>query len=226
MTDVADAALTPRAEQTRAAIVAAALHLFRERGYEAATMRAIADRAGVSTGNAYYYFGSKEELIQEFYARNQAEHLAACQPVLAVETDLAARLRGTVRAQVAVMAPYHEFAATLYKYAAEPASPLSPFSPQSSPARQASIALFRDVVEGSRARMGPGVRDRLPELLWLYSLGITLYWVHDKSAGCSRTYQLIDATVQVVAQLVSASRLPVLRRALTDLTRVIDLLSP
>jgi len=226
VTDVADAALTPRAEQTRAAIVAAALHLFRERGYEAATMRAIADRAGVSTGNAYYYFGSKEELIQEFYARNQAEHLAACQPVLAVETDLAARLRGTVRAQVAVMAPYHEFAATLYKYAAEPASPLSPFSPQSSPARQASIALFRDVVEGSRARMGPGVRDRLPELLWLYSLGITLYWVHDKSAGCSRTYQLIDATVQVVAQLVSASRLPVLRRALTDLTRVIDLLSP
>jgi AcrR family transcriptional regulator len=226
VTDVADAALTPRAEQTRAAIVAAALDLFRERGYDAATMRAIAERAGVSTGNAYYYFSSKEELIQEFYTRNQAEHLAACREVLAAETDLAARLRGTLRAQVEVMAPYHEFAATLYKYAAEPASPLSPFSPQSSPARQASIGLFRDVVDGSRARMGPGVRDRLPELLWLYSLGITLYWVHDRSPGCSRTYQLIDATVPVVTQLVSASRLPVLRKALADLTGVIDLLSP
>jgi hypothetical protein len=127
---------------------------------------------------------------------------------------------------VAVMAPYHEFAATLYKYAAEPASPLSPFSPQSSPARQASIGLFREVVHGSKARMGPGVRDRLPELLWLHSLGITLYWVHDRSPGCSRTYQLIDATVPIVTQLVSASRLPVLRKALTDLTGVIDLLSP
>lgn len=226
MTDVADAALTPRAEQTRAAIVRAALELFGERGYDAATMRAIAERAGVSTGNAYYYFGSKEELIQEFYSRNQAEHLAACRSVLATETGLAARLRGTVRAQVAVMAPHHAFAATLYKYAAEPASPLSPFSPQSSPARLASIALYREVVDGSKARMGPGVRERLPELLWLYSLGITLFWVHDKSAGCSRTYQLIDATVQVIAQLVSASRLPVLRKALTDLTGVIDLLSP
>ena len=226
MTDVADAALTPRAEQTRAAIVDAALALFRERGYEAATMRAIAARAGVSTGNAYYYFGSKEELIQEFYAHNQAEHLAACRDVLAAETHLAARLSGTVRAQVDVMAPYHSFAATLYKYAAEPASPLSPFSPQSSPARLASIALFREVVDGSRARMGPEVRERLPELLWLYSLGITLYWVHDTSAACSRTYQLIDATVRVIAKLVSASRLPVLRSALTDLIGVIDQLSP
>jgi AcrR family transcriptional regulator len=226
VTDVTEASRTPRAEKTRTAVVTAALDLFRERGYDAATMRAIAERAGVSTGNAYYYFGSKEELIQEFYSRNQAEHLAASREVLAAETDLTARLRGTVRAQVAVMSPYHDFAATLYKYAAEPASPLSPFSPQSSPARQASIELYREVVDGSRARMGADVRERLPELLWLYSLGITLYWVHDRSPDCERTYKLIDATVEVVGQLVTASRLPVLRRALTDLLGVIALISP
>jgi len=226
VTDVAEAARTPRAEQTRAAITEAALALFRERGYEAATMRAIAQRAGVSTGSAYYYFSSKEELIQEFYARNHAAHLAASRGVLAAETDLAARLRGTVRALVDILAPYHSFAATFYKHAAEPASPLSPFSPQSSPARIASIALYRQVIEGSTARMGPGVRERLPELLWLYSLGITLFWVHDQSAGCRRTYGLIDATVPVIAQLVAASRLPALRRTLRDLIAVVDQLSP
>src|SRR5215467_10651362 len=198
VTYVADPALTPRAEQTRAAITEAALALFRERGYEATTMRAIAERAGVSTGNAYYYFGSKEELIQEFYARNHADHRAASRQVLAAETDLAARLTGTVRALVEVLAPYHSFAATFYKHAAEPASPLSPFSPQSSPARLASIALYREVVDGSTAKMGAGVRERLPELLWLYSLGITLYWVHDTSPRCNRTHQLIDATVPVI----------------------------
>jgi AcrR family transcriptional regulator len=226
VTYVADSALTPRAEQTRAAITEAALELFRERGYEAATMRAIAQRAGVSTGNAYYYFGSKEELIQEFYARNQVAHLAASRPVLDAETELAARLGGTVRALVDVLEPYHSFAATFYKHAAEPASPLSPFSPQSSPARVASIALYREVVEGSTARMGPGVRERLPELFWLYSLGITLFWVHDKSDGCARTYELIDATVPVIAQLVAASRLPVLRGTLSDLIEIVDQLSP
>ena len=85
---------TARAEATRAAIVDAALRMFREQGYEATTMRAIAREAGVATGNAYYYFGSKEELIQEFYARNHAAHLAASRPVLDTETGLAARLRG------------------------------------------------------------------------------------------------------------------------------------
>jgi AcrR family transcriptional regulator len=199
--------------------------MFRERGYEAATMRAIAQRAGVSTGNAYYYFNSKEELIQEFYSRNHAAHMAASRGVLAAETDLAARLQGTVRALVDILMPYHSFAATFYKHAAEPASPLSPFSPQSSPARLASIALYRDVVEGSSARMGPGVRERLPELLWLYSLGITLFWVHDNSDGCARTYQLIEMTVPVVAQLVAASRLPALRRTLRDLIAIADQLS-
>src|SRR5262245_43052558 len=222
---MAEAARTPRAEQTRAAIIEAALRLFREAGYEAATMRAIADRAGVSTGNAYYYFGSKEELIQEFYARNHAQHLEASRHVLATESDLASRLTGTVRALIDVLTPYHSFAATFYKHAAEPSSPLSPFSPQSSPARMASIALYREVVDGSSARMGPGVRERLPELLWLYSLGITLFWVHDATDGCSRTYQLIDATVPVIAQLVSASRLPALRRTLRDLTAIVDQLA-
>jgi AcrR family transcriptional regulator len=199
--------------------------MFRECGYEAATMRAIAERAGVSTGNAYYYFASKEELIQEFYARNHAAHLASSRGVLATKTDLAARLEGTVRALVDVLAPYHSFAATFYKHAAEPASPLSPFSPQSSPARLASIALYREVIDGSTARMGPGVRERLPELLWLYSLGITLFWVHDSSDGCARTYQLIGVTVPLIAQLVAMSRLPALRRTLNDLLAVVDQLS-
>jgi len=222
---VPDTARTPRAEQTRAAITEAALALFRERGYEAATMRAIAQRAGVSTGNAYYYFSSKEELIQEFYSRNHTAHLAASRDVLAGETDLAARLRGTVRALVDVLMPYHSFAATFYKHAAEPTSPLSPFSPQSSPARLASISLYRDVVQGSSSRMGPGVQERLPELLWLYSLGITLFWVHDNSDGCARTYELIDTTAPVIAQLVAASRLPALRRTLRDLIAIADQLS-
>jgi AcrR family transcriptional regulator len=188
-------------------------------------MRAIAQRAGVSAGNAYYYFSSKEELIQEFYSRNHAAHLAALRGVLAAETDLAARLGGTVRALVDILMPYHSFAATFYKHAAEPASPLSPLSPQSSPARQASIALYRDVVDGSSARMGPGVRERLPELLWLYSLGITLFWVHDNSDGCARTYQLIDTTVPVIAQLIAVSRLPALRGTLRDLIAIADQLS-
>ena len=222
MTDVADLARTPRAQQTRAAITDAALELFRSRGYEATTMRAIAQRAGVSTGNAYYYFSSKEELIQEFYARSHAEHLAASRAVLDRERDFAARLRGTLRALIDVQAPYHAFAATFYKHAAEPSSPLSPFSRQSSPTREASIALYREVLDGSGARVGADLGERLPELLWLASMGVILYWVHDTSPGCARTYRLIDGAVPVIGRLVAAARIPVLRATLRDITALID----
>ncbi|HEY1323647.1 MAG TPA: TetR family transcriptional regulator [Streptosporangiaceae bacterium] len=216
------AELTARARQTRGAIVEAALALFREHGYDATTMRDIAARAGVSTGNAYYYFGSKEELVQEFYELAHAEHVAASATVLATETGLGPRLRGTVRALIEVSAPYHAFAATFYKYAAEPSSPLSPFSKESRPARDASVALYREVVDGSSARMSREVRERLPELLWLYSMGVVLYWVHDTSPGCERTLHLVDVTAPMAARLVAATRVPMLRSLVTDLARLID----
>jgi AcrR family transcriptional regulator len=211
-----------KGEQTRRAITEAALRLFREHGYEATTMRAIAQEAGVATGNAYYYFGSKEELIQEYYARNHADHAAACRPVLEAETRLAPRVRGVLRALTDVQAPYHAFAAKLYKHAAEPASPLSPFSQASSPTRAAAIALYAEVIEGARIRVPASLRDRLPELLWLYSMGIVLYWVHDTSPGCERTYRLIDLTAPLAERLIRLARLPILRSVTRRLLAVLD----
>ena len=222
MSSVADPELTARAEQTRAAIVQSAMRLFRENGYEATTMRAIAQDAGVSTGNAYYYFGSKEELVQQFYAINQAEHIAVCRPVLDRETDFAARLRGTLRALIDVSMPYHEFAARFFKYAAEPSSPLSPLSKESSPARDAAIALYGEVTDGSGLRIDPELRTQLPELLWLYSLGVILFWVHDTSPGCAKTYQLIDRTVPLAARLVALARMRLLRSTVRDVVSLIQ----
>jgi AcrR family transcriptional regulator len=223
---MAEPELTPRAGQTRAAIIEAALRLFRETGYEATTMRAIAREAGVSTGNAYYYFGSKEDLIREFYARNQAEHDAACRQVLASETAFATRLRGTLRALIEVMSPYHTFAAKFFKHAAEPSNPLSPFSSESSPVRASALNLYREVIDGSSVKLDPDLRAQLPELLWLYSLGIVMFWVHDTSPGCAKTYRLIDRTVPLADRLVSMSRLPVLRSTLADVVSIIDEMRP
>ncbi|HSR82616.1 MAG TPA: TetR family transcriptional regulator [Streptosporangiaceae bacterium] len=221
MNDSAEPGLTARAEQTRSAIVEAALRLFRERGYDAATMRAIAGAAGVSTGNAYYYFSSKEDLIQEFYLRSHADHAAACRDLLDREDEFSARLRGTVRSLIDVLNPYHAFAAAFYKNAAEPTSPLSPFSKESSAAREASIALYREVMAGSSARIDRGLRAELPELLWLYSLGVVLFWVYDTSPDRVRTYRLIDATVPLVDRLISLARMPVLRGTVRELVALI-----
>ncbi|HWE57260.1 MAG TPA: TetR family transcriptional regulator [Acidimicrobiales bacterium] len=214
--------LGPKASRTRSAIIDAALRLFREHGFEATTMRAIATEAGVSVGNAYYYFASKEHLIQAFYDRTQADHARSAQRVLDRETDLEARMIGVVEAWVEVMEPYRAFAGTFFKNAAEPTSPLSPFSPESTPARETSIDLWRQVVQGSDARIPKVLRAELPELLWLYFMGVVLYWVHDPTPGAARTRLLAGRTVPMVVRTIGLARLPVLRSTLADLLALIQ----
>ena len=101
---------TPKGEQTRALILNTALDLLRERGYERTTMRAIANKAGVSLGNAYHYFGSKEHLIQAFYHRLHEEHLAAILParvtligVIVLEVALALWIRDSLLLNVLML---------------------------------------------------------------------------------------------------------------------------
>jgi AcrR family transcriptional regulator len=206
-----DQTATARGEQTRQLILDTAMRLFRERGYAQTTMRAIAKEAGVAVGNAYYYFGSKEHLIQEFYAGTQAEHRKRAAEVLRTEQDFAGRLRGVLHAGIDVNAPYHSFAATFFKTAAEPTSPLSPFSAESSEARQASIALFREVLDGSTAKVDPEPRADLPELLWLAYMGVILYWVHDRSPDQTKTRTLVNGAVPLIDRLVGLSRMRVVR---------------
>src|SRR5918996_6192085 len=96
------AAKTLKGDQTKARILETALEIFRERGYEETTMRAIADTAEVSLGNAYYYFSSKEFLIQAFYQRLHDDHLAVAVPALEKEETLKARLLTVVRLKIDV----------------------------------------------------------------------------------------------------------------------------
>lgn len=210
-----------KSEQTRALIVETALRLFREHGYEATTMRAIAREAGVSVGNAYYYFSSKEELIQAYYDELQDEHNAACRAVLDREREFAARLLGVLKARIDTMVPYHAFAGKFFKFAAEPTSPLNPFSAESGPARAAAVAIYRELVDGSSLKIEDEFRQELPELLWLYSMGVVLYWVHDDSPGCRKTYLLVERTVPLVDRMVSMSRLPGFRSVTRELVNII-----
>jgi AcrR family transcriptional regulator len=203
-------AKTPKGEQTRALILETALDLFRERGYEETTMRTIAQRAGVSLGNAYYYFRSKEHLIQAFYARSHEEHLTAARPVLERERSLAARLRGVLEAKIRTAEPYHRFSGILFKTAADPHSPLSPFSPDSSLTRQESTALFNEVLEGSKTHVPDDLASELPNLLWLYQMGLILYWIHDDSLGRRKTFTLVDHTVDLVARVIGLAGNPLL----------------
>ncbi|MFI8369209.1 TetR/AcrR family transcriptional regulator [Streptomyces sp. NPDC085466] len=206
-----DAPKAPKSEQTRTLILETALRLFRERGYDKTTMRAIAQEAGVSVGNAYYYFASKEHLVQGFYDRIAEEHQAAVEPVLEGEKELVARIRGVLLAWLDIAEPYHEFAAQFFKNAADPDSPLSPFSPESEGPREAVIEVHRRVISGASVKIDPELSEALPRLLWLQQMGLVLFWVYDRSEGAANSRRLVERLAPVTARAISLSRFRILR---------------
>lgn len=62
----ADVGRRPDHSASRAAILAAAATLFRERGYEGTSLKAIAAAAGLTAPALYWYFDSKSDLLVEF----------------------------------------------------------------------------------------------------------------------------------------------------------------
>ncbi|GLF97695.1 TetR/AcrR family transcriptional regulator [Streptomyces yaizuensis] len=208
---------TPKSEQTRTLILETALGLFRERGYDKTTMRAIAQEAGVSVGSAYYYFSSKEHLVQGFYHRIAAEHRAAVRSVLDTETSLEKRFAGVLLAWLDIAEPYHEFAAQFFKNAADPESPLSPFSPESEPARQEVVAVHREVLAGARTKVPAELEESFPDLMWLSQMGLVLYWVFDRSQGRERSRRLAERGARLTARGIVLSRFRVLRPLVHDL---------
>ncbi|MGH3797322.1 MAG: TetR/AcrR family transcriptional regulator [Pseudonocardiaceae bacterium] len=210
-----------KSQRTREFIVESALQLFRERGYERTTMRAIAEAAGVSVGNAYYYFRSKEELVQGFYDQLAADHAAAAAEPLAASTDLGERLRAALLTWLAVAEPYHSLAGRFFAVAAQPGNPLSPFSHASHAARDAEIALYHEVIAGSSVRVAEELAPDLPELFWLYHLGIVLFWVHDDSVDLRRTRALIERTVSMIERLCRLSRFRVLGPVVRQVPRLL-----
>ncbi|WP_277439718.1 TetR family transcriptional regulator [Streptomyces sp. SPB162] len=209
---------TDKSELTRALILDTAMRMFQERGYNKTTMRAIATEAGVSVGNAYYYFASKEFLIQGFYDRMTHEHAVDTHAKMAGVTDFSKRLEIALTSWVDCAAPYHEFASQFFRTAADPDSPLSPFSNESHPARATAVAIFDEVLNGSdlAPKLDAELAELLPDLLWLHLMIVVLYWVFDRTDDTERTRNFVKRCTPLVAKVVSLSRYRVFRPLVRD----------
>ncbi|WP_084074689.1 TetR/AcrR family transcriptional regulator [Demequina sp. NBRC 110052] len=192
---------------TRDRIVAAATALILERGYQATTMRDIAERADVSLGSAYYYFAGKEDLVQGFYLSIAREHATLTRERIAEEKSFKARLAIAYDTYLDVASRYRAVADTLVSLAVVPTSPLSPFGAESKPARETFIQLYEDVVEGSDLKTDSRLRAALPEMLWLVQMVITLGWVQDLSSDQRVARRIVSRMSPTLARLIRAARL-------------------
>lgn len=80
----------------RQRIVAAAVALFAEQGYDATSVNQVVARAGVAKGALYHHFESKDDLLYEVYRELVDRQLAGLRTILAEGRPPAATLRALI----------------------------------------------------------------------------------------------------------------------------------
>ena len=89
-----------RAKERETAIRAAALRIFRRKGYHAASMQDIADAVGLNKGSLYYYISSKEELLVRLFEGRAEQVLGEIDAAASRSGSPQQRLHAIVRAYV------------------------------------------------------------------------------------------------------------------------------
>jgi AcrR family transcriptional regulator len=193
-----------RGEDTRARIHAAALTLFRKKGFDATTMRDIAAAGGVALGAAYYYFPSKEAIVLAYYERTHRESSAQAEALFATTDDIRARLGAAFHAKIDVLAKDRKLLSGLFRSIADPSAEVSIFGERTRAIRDESILLFDRAVAPAPelAMIDEGARRVLVLALWSLHMGVMLYFIHDTSRGQQRTRALVDRSLDLITTLL------------------------
>ena len=212
-----------KGERTRERIRDAVLRSFRENGYDATTIRKIADELGMSVGATNYHFPSKNHLIQELYLDVQRAHREAAEPLLSGEDRLIERLGVVFRTGLDQLGPYHAHAGEFLSAAVSPRSPINPMSGDSAEALAIVQGLFAEAVDGAAASGLPDdIRALLPRALVLAHLLLALFWVYDSSDGRIRTRRLLDRGLGLFRMTLPMARVPLVRRPLRELLSLLN----
>ncbi len=200
---------TGKGEQTRSHIFETALVLFREKGFDATTMQQIADRAEVAKSAAYYYFPSKEAIIQTYYEEIQSAQERQVAEVFAKTSDLRKRLGAAVHSKLDLARDDRNLLGVVFRYTGEPGHPLSCLGPGTAEIRRRSIAVFERAIEPEP--MPGDLAQLLPLALWALQMGLLIMFIYDESEGQCRTRRLADGALDLTTKLLGMAKFTILK---------------
>ncbi len=193
-----------RGRRSRARILDAARALFRERGFDATTLRAIAARAGMGASSIYRHVCAKEELLIEDLAARQEEAWERFRRDDARDRDARARLRGFFDRQHELLAEDRDLTTIALRALTQPDARVAR---QVLALHDRSIGLLAEVLMAGRVRRELG-RDTdvlaAARTLFFAALGARISWAHGAldSEACRAS---IETSVDLLFRGIGAS---------------------
>ena len=158
---------------------------------------------------AYYYFPSKEALIQAYYEKVQAEQEGLCAERFATTKDLKARLTTALHSKFDLTKSDRNLLGVVFRYTGEPLHPLSCLGPGTAEVRRRSTLVFRNAI--AEERLPKDLRELLPVALWALQMGLLVMFLYDTSPGQQRTRRMADGTLDLTLKLLGLAKLPILK---------------
>ena len=134
--------------------------------------------------------------------------LLALGEFLKTEESFEKRLHRVIKLKIQLAEKHKSLSRALFRVAANPLSPLSPFGEETRQIRLEAFEAFEQIVHGAVEKIHPDLKQVLPEYLWMYQMGIILFWIYDQSEESKRTYQLIDQSIPLIVFLLKKLQSP------------------
>jgi AcrR family transcriptional regulator len=210
---------TAQGEATSDRLYATAMRMIAERGYEATTLRDIANEASVSVGLLYRYFPSKQAVIIALYDELSADYARRAASMQSGKWR--DRFIYALNTSLHVLQPHRvALRALIPVLVGDPDDGV--FAAGTAFSRQRVQRVFEEAVVGSSDAPKAPLAEALGRLLYLVHLAVLLWWLLDKSSKQRATVALVVLTRQLLPSAALTLRLPPIRRfviAVDDLIR-------
>ena len=180
-------------QATRERIEAAALELFRTRGFEATTTRDIAKAAEIATGTLFNYFAAKEVIVAALAEEGLAKAQATVAKQPSAET-LDEDLFALVAAELRQLRPLRKFITPVLETALSPLS-----SATASGGTSLRLQHLESVVRIARMHGVDEISPVALQVYWSLYTGVLAYWAADKSPKQEETLALLDSSFHMFA---------------------------
>jgi AcrR family transcriptional regulator len=193
-------------EQTKQAILKAALELFSKRGFYRTKTKEISRKAGIAEGTLFNYFRTKEDLALYFFQQQTADLIDGYhQDQRLKDAPLPEKLFSIIHRHLELLEPYQEFIGAVYLRALQPVSRLSPISLDSQELSLSYLRFIRGILaEAEKSEEIPPLGDIGAYAFWLFHLAIVTYWLQDQSRGKEDTLALLDRSLKVATSILKS----------------------